>query len=198
MALNEYTTESSRQRRTRLHRFVANFFGPPSRMLSEVLTRHGATRDARVGSTQDASLPAAHLVFEAKSMSTQSSRRSNPLSSMSSFSAFPNRPRHPSSARTASASPVESGSVAIARALYRKPSIPIFDDGTSAVDTVIETARLKAIETLKGGYTVIPVAHRLSTGTSCPTTAPAQPRLRPRPSRRAGRSSHPGKRHPTR
>ncbi len=53
--------------------------------------------------------------------------------------------------------------VAIARALYTRPSILIFDEGTSALDNLTEAALIKAISGLRGRHTIITVAHRLST-----------------------------------
>jgi ATP-binding cassette, subfamily B, bacterial PglK len=53
--------------------------------------------------------------------------------------------------------------IAIARALYRKPEVMIFDEGTSALDNATEAQMMAAIEQLRGDHTVILVAHRLST-----------------------------------
>lgn len=53
--------------------------------------------------------------------------------------------------------------IAIARALYRRPDVLIFDEGTSALDNTTEAALMEAIETLRGQHTIILVAHRLST-----------------------------------
>ncbi len=53
--------------------------------------------------------------------------------------------------------------VAVARALYREPSVIIFDEGTSALDAVTEAALVAAIDELKAGRTLISVAHRIST-----------------------------------
>lgn len=53
--------------------------------------------------------------------------------------------------------------IAIARALYQRPSVLIFDEGTSALDNVVEAALLGALERLRGTHTIIHVAHRLST-----------------------------------
>jgi ATP-binding cassette subfamily C protein len=57
--------------------------------------------------------------------------------------------------------------LAIARALYRRPSVLIFDEGTSALDTETETALMGALETLRGDRTLITVAHRLTTVEAC-------------------------------
>ena len=53
--------------------------------------------------------------------------------------------------------------VAVARALYREPSVIIFDEGTSALDSATEAALVGAINELKAGRTLISVAHRIST-----------------------------------
>jgi ATP-binding cassette, subfamily B, bacterial PglK len=53
--------------------------------------------------------------------------------------------------------------LAIARALYRRPSVLVFDEGTSALDSVTERELLKALIPLRGQRTIVAVAHRLST-----------------------------------
>lgn len=53
--------------------------------------------------------------------------------------------------------------VAVARALYREPSVIILDEGTSALDSATEAALVAAIDELKAGRTLISVAHRIST-----------------------------------
>ena len=53
--------------------------------------------------------------------------------------------------------------VAVARALYREPSVIVFDEGTSALDGVTEAALVEALDELKSGRTLISVAHRIST-----------------------------------
>ena len=57
--------------------------------------------------------------------------------------------------------------IAIARALYRKPQVLIFDEGTSALDNSTEADMMTAIEQLRGDHTIILVAHRLSTVRNC-------------------------------
>jgi ATP-binding cassette, subfamily B, bacterial PglK len=57
--------------------------------------------------------------------------------------------------------------IAIARALYRRPSVLIFDEGTSALDNTTEALLMEAIERLRGKHTIILVAHRLSTVRNC-------------------------------
>ena len=57
--------------------------------------------------------------------------------------------------------------IAIARALYRKPQVLIFDEGTSALDNATEAQLMAAIERLRGRHTIILVAHRLTTVRTC-------------------------------
>jgi ATP-binding cassette, subfamily B, bacterial PglK len=57
--------------------------------------------------------------------------------------------------------------VAIARALYRRPAVLVFDEGTSALDTITESALVQALEALRGKATMITVAHRLTTVQRC-------------------------------
>ena len=59
--------------------------------------------------------------------------------------------------------------VVIARALYRRPSVMIFDEATSSLDTKSEKAIQETIYTFKGKQTLIIVAHRLSTVEDCDT-----------------------------
>jgi ATP-binding cassette, subfamily B, bacterial PglK len=53
--------------------------------------------------------------------------------------------------------------IAIARALYREPSVIIMDEGTSALDNATERSLIDALQSLRGKVTVVLVAHRLST-----------------------------------
>lgn len=53
--------------------------------------------------------------------------------------------------------------IAIARALYRRPSVLIFDEGTSALDNDTEARLIAALEGMRGDRTIILVTHRLTT-----------------------------------
>jgi ATP-binding cassette, subfamily B, bacterial PglK len=53
--------------------------------------------------------------------------------------------------------------IAIARALYHRPSVLVFDEGTSALDNTTEALLMESIERLRGDHTIILIAHRLST-----------------------------------
>lgn len=57
--------------------------------------------------------------------------------------------------------------VCIARALYTKPDILIFDEATSSLDTKSEKLIQETIIELKGAVTMIIVAHRLTTVEDC-------------------------------
>ena len=57
--------------------------------------------------------------------------------------------------------------VAIARALYIRPSVLVFDEGTSALDNATEALLMASIEHLRGDHTIILIAHRLSTVRHC-------------------------------
>jgi ABC-type multidrug transport system fused ATPase/permease subunit len=53
--------------------------------------------------------------------------------------------------------------IAIARALYNRPQVLIFDEGTSALDNVTEQELIRSLRQLRGKHTILLVAHRLST-----------------------------------
>ncbi len=53
--------------------------------------------------------------------------------------------------------------IAIARALYNRPQVLIFDEGTSALDNATEQELMNSLRHLRGAHTILLVAHRLST-----------------------------------
>lgn len=57
----------------------------------------------------------------------------------------------------------------IARALYKQASVLVFDEATSALDNTTEKSVMAAIEALGPEYTMIFIAHRLSTVRRCDT-----------------------------
>jgi ATP-binding cassette, subfamily B, bacterial PglK len=57
--------------------------------------------------------------------------------------------------------------IGIARALYKETDVIVFDEATSSLDNDTEAAVMKAIGNLDGHYTLIIVAHRLSTLKDC-------------------------------
>ncbi len=57
--------------------------------------------------------------------------------------------------------------LAIARALYKNPSVLIMDEATSALDNITERNILAEIQKLSKSMTVIMIAHRLSTVEHC-------------------------------
>ncbi len=61
----------------------------------------------------------------------------------------------------------EKQRVAIARALYYDPSVIVMDEATSSLDRETESEVTEAIERLKGGKTIIIIAHRLTTVKKC-------------------------------
>lgn len=59
--------------------------------------------------------------------------------------------------------------IGIARALYKKASVLVFDEATSALDNVTEQTVMDAIEGLNNEFTILLVAHRISTVRNCDT-----------------------------
>ena len=59
--------------------------------------------------------------------------------------------------------------IGIARALYRDASVIVFDEATSALDNATEKEVMSAINGLSRQFTVILIAHRLSTVEKCDT-----------------------------
>ena len=57
--------------------------------------------------------------------------------------------------------------IAVARALYRRPAVLIFDEATAALDNVTEQALTATIHGLHGRLTTVFIAHRLSTVEAC-------------------------------
>ena len=57
--------------------------------------------------------------------------------------------------------------LAIARALIKKSKIILFDEATSALDNVTQNELQKAIDNISKDYTMVVVAHRLSTIMNC-------------------------------
>jgi ATP-binding cassette subfamily B protein len=57
--------------------------------------------------------------------------------------------------------------IGIARALYKQAQVLVFDEATSALDSQTENEVMKAIENLGPEYTLLIVAHRISTLKIC-------------------------------
>ena len=57
--------------------------------------------------------------------------------------------------------------VGIARALYHRPHVLVFDEATAALDNHTETELLRAVEPLRGALTLVMVAHRLTSVRCC-------------------------------
>jgi ATP-binding cassette subfamily B protein len=56
--------------------------------------------------------------------------------------------------------------IALARALVREPSVLILDEFSSALDPATEASILRTIDALRGGCTIISIAHRLAVARS--------------------------------
>jgi ATP-binding cassette, subfamily B, bacterial PglK len=59
--------------------------------------------------------------------------------------------------------------IGIARALYKQASMLVFDEATSALDNTTEKAVMSTIEDLSRDFTIVIIAHRLSTLQHCDT-----------------------------
>jgi ABC-type bacteriocin/lantibiotic exporter with double-glycine peptidase domain len=57
--------------------------------------------------------------------------------------------------------------IGIARALYHDPKVLVLDEATSALDNVTERQVMQSISAMKGKRTIILIAHRLTTVSSC-------------------------------
>jgi ATP-binding cassette, subfamily B, bacterial PglK len=57
--------------------------------------------------------------------------------------------------------------IGIARALYKKANVLVFDEATSALDNETEKSVMEAIEGLKRDFTILIIAHRLTTVQNC-------------------------------
>ena len=57
--------------------------------------------------------------------------------------------------------------IGIARALYKRADVIIFDEATSALDNETELAVMQAIEGLSNDFTILIIAHRLTTLKNC-------------------------------
>ncbi|MGK7897467.1 MAG: ATP-binding cassette domain-containing protein, partial [Xenococcus sp. (in: cyanobacteria)] len=57
--------------------------------------------------------------------------------------------------------------IGIARALYKDASVIVFDEATSALDNATEKEVMASINSLSGKFTIIMIAHRLSTVKQC-------------------------------
>jgi ABC-type multidrug transport system fused ATPase/permease subunit len=59
--------------------------------------------------------------------------------------------------------------IGIARALYKRANVIVFDEATSSLDNETEQAVMEAIESLSNDLTVLIIAHRLTTLKNCTT-----------------------------
>ena len=65
--------------------------------------------------------------------------------------------------------------IGIARALYRRPQVLVFDEATSSLDNETEAAVMEAVNNLAGKMTIIMIAHRLTTLRHCDTVFELRP-----------------------
>jgi ABC-type bacteriocin/lantibiotic exporter with double-glycine peptidase domain len=63
----------------------------------------------------------------------------------------------------------QSQRIGIARALYNDPSIILFDEATSSLDSSTENEVMRSIDSLKGDKSLILITHRTSTLKNCDT-----------------------------
>jgi len=61
----------------------------------------------------------------------------------------------------------EKQRIALARALYRNPSVLLLDEATASLDPQTESDVMEAVQRLKGTHTILIVTHRLSTIKDC-------------------------------
>jgi ATP-binding cassette, subfamily B, bacterial PglK len=57
--------------------------------------------------------------------------------------------------------------IGIARALYREATVLVFDEATNALDGLTEQELMATLDSLRGRYTTILIAHRMTTVHSC-------------------------------
>ena len=57
--------------------------------------------------------------------------------------------------------------IGIARALYKRATVLVFDEATSSLDNTTETMVMGAIENLNRDLTILIIAHRLTTLQQC-------------------------------
>jgi ATP-binding cassette subfamily B protein len=57
--------------------------------------------------------------------------------------------------------------IGIARALYKQASVLVFDEATSALDNATEQSVMEAIHGLSDNFTILMIAHRLSSVRRC-------------------------------
>ena len=57
--------------------------------------------------------------------------------------------------------------IGIARALYKQANVLVFDEATSSLDSATEKSVMKSIEGLASNFTILLIAHRLTTVQNC-------------------------------